>query len=64
MAREPRIGKKPIEQYAHKGKKREFLDEWIRAINHHGGFGQWAWAVSKNPADLKGILITYSDGKR
>ena len=36
--------------------KREFLDEWIRAVNHHGGFGEWGWAVSKNPADLKGIL--------
>jgi len=36
--------------------KREFLDEWIRAVNHHGGFGEWAKAVSKNPADLKGIL--------
>jgi type III restriction enzyme len=36
--------------------KREFLDEWIRAVNHHGGFGEWSWAVSKNPADLKGML--------
>jgi type III restriction enzyme len=44
--------------------KREFLDEWVRAVNNHGGFGQWAWAVSKNPADLKGILKTYSDEKR
>ncbi len=44
--------------------KREFLDEWVRAVNNHGGFGFWAWAVSKNPADLKGILKTYPDGKR
>jgi type III restriction enzyme len=44
--------------------KRELLDEWIRAVNHHGGFGEWAWAVSKNSADLKGILKTYSDGKQ
>ena len=36
--------------------KREFLDEWVRAVNAHGGFGKWAWAVSKNPADLPGIL--------
>ena len=21
--------------------KREFLDEWIRAVNQHGGFGEW-----------------------
>ena len=36
--------------------KREFLDEWVRAVNAHGGFGTWKWAVSMNPADLKGIL--------
>ncbi len=36
--------------------KREFLDEWVRAVNAHGGFGKWAWAVSKNPADVKGII--------
>jgi len=36
--------------------KREFLDEWIKAINGHGGFGKWDWAVSKNPADLKKII--------
>jgi type III restriction enzyme len=41
--------------------KREFLDEWVRAVNNHGGFGQWGWAVSKNPADLKGILKEYSE---
>lgn len=36
--------------------KREFLDEWVKAVNAHGGFGRWSWAVSKNPADLPGIL--------
>jgi type III restriction enzyme len=36
--------------------KREFLDEWVKAVNQHGGFGVWQWAVSKNPADVKGIL--------
>lgn len=37
--------------------KREFLDEWVRAVNEHRGFGQWAWAVSMNPADLADILM-------
>jgi type III restriction enzyme len=37
--------------------KREFLDEWVKAVNSHGGFGKWKWAVSKNPADLKKILV-------
>jgi len=38
--------------------KREFLDEWVKAVNQHGGFGKWKWAVSKNPADVKGILVS------
>ncbi len=29
--------------------KRQFLDEWVRAVNTHGGFGAWAWAVSRRP---------------
>jgi len=36
--------------------KRDFLDEWVKAVNMHGGFGLWKWAVSKNPADVAGIL--------
>jgi type III restriction enzyme len=36
--------------------KREFLAEWVRAINEHGGFGRWACDVSWLPADMKDIL--------
>jgi len=36
--------------------KREFLDEWVKAVNAHGGFGKWTWAVSRNPRDVAGIL--------
>ena len=36
--------------------KREFLDEWMRAVNEHGGFGKWQWAVSTHPPDVAGIL--------
>jgi len=36
--------------------KREFLDEWVRAVNEHGGFGRWQWAVSTHPSDVAGIL--------
>jgi type III restriction enzyme len=39
--------------------KRDFLDEWVQAINAHGGFGKWAWAVSHHPSDLEGILEKY-----
>lgn len=36
--------------------KRRFLDEWVKAVNEHSGFGKWTWAVSINPADVKGII--------
>ena len=36
--------------------KREFLDEWVRAVNAHGGFGRWQWAVSTHPLDVASIL--------
>jgi type III restriction enzyme len=36
--------------------KRAFLDEWSKAVNQHGGFGKWRWAVSLNANDLDEIL--------
>jgi len=36
--------------------KRDFLNEWVKAVNTHGGFGKWAWAVSRHPSDLENIL--------
>lgn len=36
--------------------KRGFLNEWVRAVNEHGGFGRWAWAVSKHPNDVEAII--------
>ena len=39
--------------------KRRFLDEWVRAVNAHGGFGQWSWGVSKNPSDIPDILARH-----
>jgi type III restriction enzyme len=36
--------------------KREFLDEWVRAVNSHGGFGRWQWAVSMHPSDVASVL--------
>lgn len=32
--------------------KRKFLNEWVNAVNEHGGFGHWHWAVSFSPSDL------------
>lgn len=36
--------------------KGEALDEWVRAVNAHGGFGRWAWAVSRHPADVADLV--------
>lgn len=38
--------------------KRAFLDEWVRAVNQHGGFGTWCSAVSFDPNDLDNILLS------
>jgi type III restriction enzyme len=36
--------------------KREFLAEWVNAVNAHGGFGTWAWDVSRAPGEVAEIL--------
>lgn len=36
--------------------KREFLDEWIKAVNEHGGFGVWASDVVLQPKEVLGVL--------
>ena len=36
--------------------KREFLAEWVRAVNAQGGFGTWATDVSRHPTDIHAIL--------
>jgi type III restriction enzyme len=36
--------------------KRDFLGEWVQAVNTQGSFGVWASDVSLSPADLPGIL--------
>ena len=36
--------------------KRAFLEIWVKAVNEHGGFGHWRWAVARKPGDVVGIL--------
>lgn len=38
--------------------KREFLNEWGRAVNSNGGLGRWQWVVSTHPSDVSTILQT------
>lgn len=37
--------------------KRRYLDEWIEAVNSHGGFGRWRRAVARRPGDVRNCLI-------
>ena len=39
--------------------KHRFLDEWVEAVNVHGGFGRWTWDVSRDPADVEDILARH-----
>ena len=39
--------------------KRRALEQWVEAVNQHGGFGHWSAAVSTNPADIKDILARH-----
>jgi type III restriction enzyme len=36
--------------------KRRYLDEWVKAINAHGGFGTWKPDVCLNPSDLPTVI--------
>ncbi len=36
--------------------KQAYLQEWVKAVNNHGGFGIWHEAISYNPNDLTRIL--------
>ncbi|MDM8555172.1 DEAD/DEAH box helicase family protein [Desulfococcaceae bacterium HSG7] len=42
--------------------KRAFLQEWVKAVNNHGGFGIWHEAISYDPNDLTGILQHKASG--
>ena len=36
--------------------KRQYLREWIRAVNEHGGFGEWVEDTAYKPEDIVTIL--------
>ena len=43
--------------------KRRFLEQWVQAVNTHGGFGQWAWDVSSAPDDIADILARHAQAE-
>jgi type III restriction enzyme len=40
--------------------KRAALDEWVRAVNQKGGFGQWCWDVAFEPAQVQDVLAKHT----
>lgn len=42
--------------------KREFLEDWVEAVNAHGGFGRWSCDVAKSPAEVQDILARHAGG--
>jgi type III restriction enzyme len=42
--------------------KREFMSEWVEAVNEHGGFGRWASDVSRSPSDVADVLARTAGG--
>jgi len=37
--------------------RHRYLDEWVQAVNAHGGFGRWRWAVVRHPGEIRDVLL-------
>lgn len=37
--------------------KQKYLEEWIQAINAHGGFGTWKFDVVRGPQEIQDVLV-------
>lgn len=37
--------------------KHRYLEDWVQAVNTHGGFGRWRWAVVKRPGEIRDALM-------
>lgn len=44
--------------------KREFLEEWVQAVNAHGQFGAWCWDFCFSPAELADLLAEHAGPAR
>jgi len=43
--------------------KHRYLDEWVQAVNAHGGFGLWRWAVVRRPGEIRDVLVNCAGEK-
>lgn len=41
-------------------RKRKFLDEWIKAVNEDGRFGEWCWDVLFDPSEFDNIIVKHA----
>ena len=39
--------------------KRDALNEWTKAVNATGGFGQWSWDVAFKPSEVQDIIAKH-----
>ncbi len=37
-----------------------YMQEWVNAVNEHGGFGTWAHDISLRPQEIKDILYRHN----
>lgn len=44
--------------------KREYLDEWTKAVNSDGRFGRWSWDVSRRTSDIEDIITRQIKAER
>jgi len=35
--------------------KRQYLEEWVQAVNAHGKFERWRWAVARHPGEINHV---------
>jgi type III restriction enzyme len=37
--------------------KHKYLEEWVQAVNAHGGFGRWRLAVVRHPGEIRDVIM-------
>lgn len=37
--------------------KRDYLDEWIKAVNQYRSLGKWNWDIVTNPGGMEEVIL-------